>query len=327
MKSEYREAMDPLMRWEIPTIYPDTPTFLAIPHVTTPEGLAGVDVAIVGTPYQGVAPVARSYNNTVMTPIALRQYSVKYGGYLPELDLDVFDRLRVVDYGDVSVGMRAPLPEALQQVGDRVGEVLDAGVVPILLGGSDILSSLGGALAVSARAKGRIGSLSLDAHGDNLPEHGGERYSGATWVARMLELPQFAPEKHVQLGMRGPRNIQQQVKWFREAGSRLYTMGEIRKRGIEAVTNESLHTLYEGTEDVYLTVDYDVMDLSCAPGLDEPYGLSVPELLHLMHEVGKRGVRAFGIGWIPAPEPGLFAIVIYSVLYLLAGMSLQEGRA
>jgi arginase family enzyme len=326
MKSEFREAMDPLMHWDVPRIYPDTPTFLAIPHVTSPEGLAGADVAIVGTPYQGVAPVARTYNNTIMTPIALRQYSVKYGGYLPELDLDVFERLRVVDYGDVKVGMRAAIPEALEQVADRVGEILDAGVVPIVLGGSDILSSLGGAMAVSARASGKIGTLSLDAHGDNLPEHEGERFSGATWVARMLELPHLAPEKHVQVGMRGPRNIAEQVKWFRDAGSRLYTMGEIRKRGVDLVTEEALSTLYEGTDGAYLTVDYDVMDIGCAPGLDEPYGLTVPELLHLMFQVGKRGVRGFGIGWIPAPEPGLFAIVIYSVLHLLAGMSLQEGR-
>jgi agmatinase len=313
------------MRWEVPTVYGDTPTFLAVPHCTTQQDLKEADVAILGTPYQGVAPVARAYNSTIMIPIALRQYSVKYGGYLPELDVDIFDALTVVDYGDVPIGMRMDIPQALDMVAEKVGEILDAGCLPIVLGGSDILASLGTAMAVSRRAGGDVGTLSLDAHGDNLPDHEGTQWSGATWGARMVELPWMAPQKHVQLGMRGPRNFREQVIWFEEAGSRLYTMGEIRDRGIEEVTEEAISIVSSETDGMVLTVDYDVLDVGCAPGLDEPYGLYVPELLHLMYEAGKAGVDALGLGWIPAPEPALFAIVIYSVLYMLAGEAERRG--
>ncbi len=325
MTTKYRQSMDPLLRWEVPMLYADTPTFLAVPRCTTPEELNGVDVAIIGTPYQGVAPVARKYNNTVLIPIELRQYSVKYGGYLPELDCDVFAKLRIVDYGDVPVGMRMDLEEALAMVMERVGEVLAAGAIPIVIGGSDILPCLGTAMAVSAQAHGDIGTLSLDAHGDNLPGHLGARYSGATWVARMLELEHVSPGQHVQLGMRGPRNFRDQLRWFAESGSRLYTMREVRERGMAAVTEEALRFAHRDTEGVILTIDFDVLDIGCAPGLDEPYGLTVPELLHFMYETGKSGVRAAGVGWIPAPEPGLFAITIYSLLYLLAGEAARRG--
>ena len=169
-----------------------------------------------------------------------------------------------------------------------------------------------------------IRDSSLDAHGDNLKEHLGALWSGACWVARTFELEHVNPAKHVQLGMRGPRNFKDQVGWFREAGARLITMGEVRMKGIEAITAESLAIVRRDAEKLVLTVDYDVMDLGCAPGLDEPYGLYVPELLHLMYEVGKAGVDSMAVGWIPAAEPGQFAIVILSLLYMLAGMI--EGR-
>ncbi|MGC9358561.1 MAG: arginase family protein, partial [Anaerolineae bacterium] len=179
----------------------------------------------------------------------------------------------------------------------------------------------------SERAEGEVGTLSLDAHGDNLPEHLGNLWSGATWGARMMELPHVKSEKHVQLGMRGPRNFREQVEWFQEGGSRLITMRELRQRPLDEIVAEALDFVHDGTDKVVLTVDYDVLDLSCSPGLDEPYGLYVPELLQLMYEAGKRGVDAMAIGWIPAPEPGLFAIVIYSILYLLAGEVERRGEA
>lgn len=327
MADSPRKSMDPLSQWLVPTVYEDTPTFLAVPGLSSAQDLRAADVAILGTPYQGVAPVARKYNNTIMTPIALRQYSVKYAGYLPELDVDVLESLRLVDCGDVPVGMRLELPQALQLVAERIGELLDAGCLAVVLGGSDILPCLGSAMAVSARSQGTVGTLSLDAHGDNLPDHLGARWSGATWGARMLELPHVDPRNHVQLGMRGPRNFREQVEWFRAAGSRLYTMGEVRKRGIAAVTEEALAIVHRQADRAVLTIDFDVLDIGCAPGLDEPYGLTVPELLHLMHEAGKSGFDAVGVGWIPAPEPGLFAIVIYALLYFLAGEAERRGRA
>jgi agmatinase len=321
-----RKSMDPLIEWQVPTVYDDTPTFLAVPHCPSADDLPGADVALLGTPYHGVAPVARTYSSTVMMPIALRQYSVKYAGYLPELDVDVLESLQLVDCGDVPVGMRMELPAALEMVSEAVGEILDAGCLPLVLGGSDILPCLGSAMALSARAEGTVGTLSLDAHGDNLPGHLGQRYSGATWGARMLELPHLRPENHVQLGMRGPRNFRDQVRWFQEAGSRLYTMGEIRRRGMAAVTEEALAIVHHKADMALLTIDYDVLDIGCAPGLDEPYGLSVPELLQLMYEAGRSGFDGVGLGWIPAPEPALYAIVIYSILYFLAGEAERKGK-
>ena len=47
--------------------------------------------------------MARTYSYSILTPINLRKDLVKYGGYLPELDVDIFEHLKVVDYGDAPI--------------------------------------------------------------------------------------------------------------------------------------------------------------------------------------------------------------------------------
>ncbi|MDP6619983.1 MAG: hypothetical protein QGG90_11180, partial [Nitrospinota bacterium] len=95
----YRKAMDPIHHSTLPCVYADVPTFLAVPLARSPADLQRADAAVVGAPYQGVPGPGRVYRDSRMTPLRLRQDSIKYGGYLPELGIDVFEHLRLVDYG------------------------------------------------------------------------------------------------------------------------------------------------------------------------------------------------------------------------------------
>ena len=69
-----------------------------------------------------------------------------------------------------------------------------------------------------------------------------------------------------------------------------------------------------------MNIDFDVLDLGCAPGLDEPLGLTVGELLQLTYQVGKSGIDGFDVGWIPNAVAPLHWITVYAILYLLAGL-------
>src|SRR4051812_10205665 len=104
-----RKPSDPIIEMRLPRHYGSVPTLFGAPRAETPDELAGADVVFLGVPWQAPVPDSRmgaagaNYFGTNLTPSTFRTNSVKYGGFLPELDVDVFERLRLVDYGDVEV--------------------------------------------------------------------------------------------------------------------------------------------------------------------------------------------------------------------------------
>jgi arginase family enzyme len=321
-----RKSMDPLLKWEVPLLYADTPTFLGVPLARTPGDLEGADVALIGAPFEGAPGVARTYSYSLLSPLNLRKDSVKYGGYLPELDLDIFEHLRIVDYGDAAIPVRSEVQAAIASVEKKIEEVLAAGCLPVVIGGTEICASYGLASALSRVSRKGVGVLTLDAHGDNLPDHLGNRWCGATWIARMAELEKVKMACHVHLGMRGPRNMKEQVAWFKEKGTTLYTYREIQTKGLESIAAEILEIIHRETDKTFMSIDFDVLDIGCAPGLDEPLGLSVNDLLKLALEMGRGGVQGLTLGWIPSPHPALHWIATYTLLYFLAGLILRNKK-
>lgn len=68
---------------------------------------------------------------------------------------------------------------------------------------------------------------------------------------------------------------------------------------------QELHHAYDGTADVYVHFDMDVLGgAGPAPGdilgeLAEPIGMTDYEVIRLAHEIGKRGVSGFSFICIP----------------------------
>jgi agmatinase len=249
----------------------------------------------------------------------LRQDSIKYGGYLPELSLDIFEHLRLVDYGDAPIPISADAGTAALLTEQRVADVFSAGCVAVVFGGTEVAASLGTLQAVNKRSS-RTGLLTLDAHGDNIEGDSRSPLKGASWLVRGLSLSSPEPVRHAHLGLRGPRNVPGQVEWFQRRGTRLFLAQEVLDRGIASCLKEILEQTLAGCDETVLSVDLDVLDIGCAPGLDEPMGISVRDLLVVCREAGRAGFRAYVIGWVPSPEPALHWIVTWSVLHFLAGM-------
>ena len=94
IKSHYR-----VKDREFPMLDDDTPTFMGVPHATTPEDLAGADVVIIGSSYVAgsrdkagkgkYAGVSKSEWEQASKRV--RQQSIRYpSGYLQDFDLDIF---------------------------------------------------------------------------------------------------------------------------------------------------------------------------------------------------------------------------------------------
>lgn len=294
--------------------------------------MKGADAVVIWVPGQAVqSMVGREVGFSILDSMRLRKASIKYGSFLPELGIDVFEHIKLVDYGDLCStfpNTAESLFEHFKLIDEKVGEVLDVGAIPITIGGFPYAI----AKAIANKTNGKVGIVFLDAHGDNLEEHRGDKWSGACWVARTAEIENVDMTNFVQIGMRGPRNFKEQVEWFKEKGCHLYIYWEIKKKEMDTVVKEALTYAKNGTDRLFLNVDFDVLDLGTAPGLDEPLGITTAELLTLMYEIGKSGVTGFNVEWIPTPawegyhSPAmpLYWIVTWTVVYMLAGLS--SGR-
>ncbi len=156
-----------------------------------------------------------------------------------------------------------------------VGQVLEAGKVPVLLGGEHSLS-LGAVQAVARVCSGVLTVLQLDAHTDLRGEYGGSAFSHGSVARRMSEIENV---RIVQVGLRStsreeaasvPANVTQ--LWAEELVPRLEDRRE--REQVLAEIDGALGGALGGA--LYITFDVDACDPAWMPdtGTPEPGGLS-----------------------------------------------------
>jgi arginase family enzyme len=335
--SGFSSKFSRLYGFEVPALRPEVPTLFGVPLARTRAELAGADAAVIGVPYDRVATAGRAADSWAgyrRAPEATRQSSLRFRGYLPELDLDVFDCLRLVDYGDAEIG--EDMGANIEAVAAKVRDCVEQGVRPITVGGFSPCASYAAVKGIAAATRGRVGCVSLDAHGDCLDrEYGpqGDPAPGsATWQARMWDdFPSVDPRLHVEIGMRGPRNAREQAHRYREFGATLVPAMTALDRGIADVCARDVPRAFAGAERVWMHLDMDVHDIGAIGDWgDEPCGLSTREVCRLTHQVGLLG--GFGLSFVyVAPQSQAAAVACYNLVYFLAGLvlggHLRRGRA
>ncbi len=329
-----------------PMIAEETPSFLGVPPVKTPEELLGADVVIIGAPY--VATSTDKYAGVdkyewVAAPKRVRQQSVRYrSGYIQDFDLDVFERLNVVDYGDAPIPpevMEDPSAEnilkAQAAVEERVGHALEAGAIPIVIGQNSPCGSFAIAKPIAERTEGAVGCISLDTHWDSAPLDRlteDPRIAGSgSWKHKMYEfLENMSPQHLVEIGERGMLEDKEIVRRYLNEGSRFISAWELRTSlGIEGLVKELDHA-YKGTDGVYVHFDMDVIGgAGPAPGdilgeLAEPIGLTDYEVIRIAHEIGRRGLSGMSFICIPPGSAVVYRLIVYVIMYLMAGLAMKK---
>jgi agmatinase len=273
--------IDPLERWRR---YGEKPDFAGplsyggAPLTQDAALLRGFDVAIVGAPTDDLVsdrPGAR------FGPRAIRAASCPPG---PELEskVDAFAELRVVDYGDAPVLPADPV-RTHEAIEATVGEVLDAGLVPIVLGGDHSIAEPD--IRACARRHGPVGLVHFDTHTDTGTEVFGVELSHGTPMYRLVRDGHVDPRRYVQIGLRGYWPGEREFAWQAEHGITAFFMHDVRDLGIDEVVRRAVEVV--GAGPVFLTVDVDVLDPAFAPGTGtpEPGGLTSVELLKAVREV------------------------------------------
>jgi arginase family enzyme len=331
-----REALDPYVKVLTPIFYGGTPTVFGAPYASGPDELQGHDVAFLGIPWQSPAAPGREnsivYAGTMMAPLRFRYNSIKYGGYIPELSIHVFEQLNVCDYGNADVVL--DVEETMRRVRSKVAEIVAAGCIPITLGGNGPCAANPVLHAIAEASSGPVAVVNFDAHHDNVvlsqDELANPRSApwGEGWANMIFDLPNVSARHFQHVGLRGPRNDRDAMGRFVDRGvpeSQIYTYRELkaaRRSGFDEWA-EQIAERTSGASKVWIAIDPDVLDMAVAPH-GEPLGLHVEELLEVVLRIGRAtGRERFGGFSVMAVPPDMISvhwISVYAMLYALAGV-------
>ncbi len=187
--------------------------------------------------------------------------------------------VEVADFGDVAISFYDQ-HKAIDQVTAATREIIDAGYIPLVVGG-DHGVTYPAFRALHDATRGNLGLIQLDAHCDMLDfsEKQGS-ISGSSGMARSLELGRLHGKNMVQVGLRGYATTQQWGVGVKYGVKRILAP-EFEEMGAVEAAKQSLAWARQGTEKIYLTVDIDALNPGEAPGTGwaEPGGLTVQQLI------------------------------------------------
>lgn len=267
---------------------------LALPDPDLPH-----DVVILGVPFDGAAcwRAGAAEAPRRLRDISATSPAISEEGYVVD---PVF--LRVRDAGDLAPEDGASDEAARQAYFTRVEQaVVQVFKMGALAGRDAFLLSIGGDHSVNiplVRGFARqfpegFGLVLLDAHPDLFDTYDGSPLSNACPMRRALDGSRLKPEHLLILGTRSYNQVE--LDFMKAKGIRFVPAREIDRTGVASVLDLARQRL-AGVGNVYLSLDIDVADPSCAPGTGMPVagGLSSRQLLELtrglVHDLPVRGM-------------------------------------
>ena len=161
---------------------------------------------------------------------------------------------------------------------------------------------------------------------------GDSRIAGSgNWKSKTYNTHQnFSVPNLVEIGERGMLERAEMVRSYRDRGAHFYPMWKVRgELGIDGLCRELKHA-YDGTEDVYVHFDMDILGgAGPAPGdilgeLAEPMGMSDYEIIRLAHEIGLRGLTGMSFICIPPGSMVIYRTIVYIIAFLIAGIAISR---
>ena len=266
--------------------YAGVPTFLTAPHMpvdaTNPD-FGNLQVAMIGVPMDlGVT----NRTGSRFGPRALRTIE-RIGPYNHVLQCaPVFD-LRVADIGDVPFASRYRLEQSHDDIERRINQIVDAGVVPLSVGGDHSISH---PILRALGADRPVGMVHIDAHCDTSGEYEGAKFHhGGPFRNAVLD-GVLDPSRTIQIGIRGSAEYLWEFSY--ESGMTVIHAEEVTGLGIPAIIEKARAIVGDGP--TYLSFDVDSLDPSFAPGTGTPEvgGLTTREVLELIR--GLKGINLVG---------------------------------
>ena len=272
--------------WQRGPRYGGAYTFARCPAT---RDLSKADVAVIGVPMD-MTTLYRS--GARFGPRAIRDASgqLRPHHWDPEQVEPPFDRLRVIDYGDLDV-FPGYIEQTIVSLQKDLAPVVEAGVLPLVLGGDH-----GTTLPVLRALTKRHGKMSLvhfDAHPDYWPGVPERPYHHGTVFRRADEEGLIDTNSSIQIGIRGSisANLVDEV---RRAGFHVLTAPEFADRGVTGTLDDICRVV---KSPIYVSLDIDSVDPAFAPGTGTPEvaGLTSREIVDLVRGLTGLSVVGFDI--------------------------------
>ncbi len=309
----------------LPLIYGDTPSFLGCDIIESREEVKGFDVVIMGIPWEGTITWG-SYSGCELAPKAIRHASARYGGFLPEYGINLFDYLTIGDFGDVAVNPCDPA-DTMKVVEAKAGDIYRGNAIPFAIGGDHSFTSEI-VKALCEHISDKVGVIHFDAHLDNAKNFGEDEFPRCGPMYRVAQIPQVKTTSIVHIGIRGPRNAPNQLEYAKEIGAKIFTIREIREQGIENVIDEAMDIAYNGTKAVYVTICSDAVDAAYNPGGPPDFdGLSSHELFYSLRQLGQKGTAGLDFVEVyPLQDTNGFSshLVAWAFIHALVGIAFRR---
>jgi guanidinopropionase len=273
--SRYHDLQDPQARPR----YTGIPTFFRVPAT---EDLSETDIGVIGVPFDGGVT---NRSGTRHGPRAVRDQSSLLRRYNMSTGVRPFEIARVRDLGDVWIEFPYALEDSHREIAAFYRSVLEAGVVPLSVGGDHSITL---PILRAVAASGPVGMIQLDSHCDTGDDYMGSRFHHGAPFSRAVEENLLDPARVIQIGIRGTTNDPDLWSFSERSGMRVLPMEEVQDKGWRFVVEEARRVA--GDKPTYLSFDIDSLDPSQAPGTGTPEagGLTMLETLRMLR--GLRGI-------------------------------------
>ena len=281
---------------------------------------AGSRAAVLGIPFDcGTHPHRIGAR---LGPSAIREQSTNLRRYDPRTNLDVIDRLGLVDCGDVAV-----TPSLIEPSFAAIEAAVDVAIakraVAVTMGGDGAVT-LPQVRALARRAPG-LCIVHIDSHTDAYPIDG---YNTATSFRHIAQEGLVDVARSFHIGMRGPTMVPRVYEFCRELGYNMVTMQELRDTGFERVAARVIEAV--GDRPVYLCFDMDFFDPSVAPGVCTPTwgGCTAHEGLAFVEALNPLDTRVLDVNTVSPPHDsaGMTAFLAATVMWtFLSGLAAKRA--
>lgn len=246
-------------------------------------------MAIVGVPFDHGTT---NRPGTRFGPRAIRTASQNYGIYIDgngafdtELKKYAMAGINIVDYGDVPI-LPIHTKTNMSMIYETFKKILGENVFPVAFGGDHTIS-----FPIVKAFETPVDIVHFDTHLDFVDGGAGMKFSHSNPIKRISELKNV--DNITQIGIRGFTNKESNYDEAIKYGSTIITATEVLKKGISWVLKQ-----IPASDNIYVTVDIDVLDPSIAPGTGtpEPGGLNYIQMKELLTELPSKGqVKGFDI--------------------------------
>jgi agmatinase len=249
-----------------------------------------VDWVVFGAPFDNGVTYR---NGARFGPRSIREESQYLKSYHLEHDLWLTEEISIADAGDAivetySAEKNAATVAAWASELDGGGD--DAQTRLMMLGGdhSNTLAGLRAAYQRRGSPDGGLALIHFDSHLDTVDEVWEERYGHASPFIRAIEEGILDPGRMITIGIKGPLNTPDDLRYAKEHGVEVVTCERVRREGL-AVIDDFVTRIVDAP--AYLTFDIDAIDPAYAPGTGTPSvgGFTSAEALGMIRRLAKPG--------------------------------------